>query len=1034
MTAASSTTTTTGDTAPSAKIAGGSDAPNLLKVGLQVQSNALSGSQAKNSDAAEPNSAVDREVGITNFIDAEDTIIDLTHAQDTLTNRLMSGDDMECQDIKRIMERPIFLANVEWNASQGVGTLLYGNNTPGDALNLSAIKRYKLQYNVFLQCDMVYRVVAAPMQLQAGRLWLSWEPYRTERSGRKSTPATASFSALNGVEFDPCKPAPLELRVPYQSMLTAYDLVTGQYGSGAMLLHVLSPLTSAASTNSMTVSISAWIENIKLRVPTQQAMAPPVALRSFTQEEGGWDGEEFVHGEPQMFQSAQVEDRNASNQYFSRAMTAVSYVATALGRFPLLASVAKPVASFASAVATTAAYFGFSKPPDMSPPQKIMSHNRAGFVNADGPLPLVKLATTSDNEIAQNDRFFPNPIDEMDINYIVSNPAMLNAFAWNTTDAVGKLISVIPVHPGLSNISSGPGTYTSRTFIPTPLAYVASMFKYWAGSMKFRLEAVTTPFHAGRLVVAYFPDYDPFQPFSISEIGNNYSMVWDITDSTHVEFEVPYIGNVPFKQVFLDDQVYTVLTNGETSGTDVRDRIKQVSNGAIVIFVLNQLVAPASTATTVAFLNWVSGGKDIVFAEPILGAYKPFCAGVVRNDFTGKFYDGTVMTNAEYKTQPTRALEDIEEEWEEELEVDEADDGQWHCDQVFQSAPTGLATQGIDDKLKGSQQRGDENQFIPMHYVDRAERSKLAFGEVITNLRTLIRRPTPAYIMYPQNVTSAGVFTGIAPTTANVLVMDPDYFGTADGIDDASIYSKQIAPARPGGTKWLTELSSALSYVSYLYAFARGSRVYGLSVTPSSVINGAPFLSLSDETSPTNDSGLGTFDMRISLHNEMETPPRQPYFRPEDTMLGYNFANTSSGTLSTTNFTYGFNSALSGNCAVVKSGEQGCALTVQVPPGSNLPFRLITEPSSTESVYLTAVASKVPRSRRFLEIRYRPFQSAYSGGTANQAPKLWPFPLTIMEAGADDFSFGGLVPPPLITKVTKHNVFVNYSNGARVLL
>ncbi|APG77361.1 hypothetical protein 2 [Shahe arthropod virus 1] len=1028
MTAATSTpANSTGIQPPSSKLAGGSDPPNLLKIGIEKQTAAQSGAQRNAPDAAEPNSAVDRSIGITNFVDAEDTSLDFTHAQDTLATRLLAADDTECQDIRKVMERPVFLSNVEWNASHATGHLLYNTVTPNETLILSTIKMQKLQYNVFLKCDVVYRIVAAPMQLQAGRLWLCWEPYRNERGARKSSPAITAFSTLAGVEFDPCKPSPLELRVPYQSILSSYDLVTGQYGSGQMLLRVLSPLTSAASTQAMTVSITAWLENVQLRVPTQAEMAniAPLLPRDSSSKHL-----EYVHGEPQVFQS-QVEDRNANKQYFSRAMTALSFVATALGRFPLLASVAKPVASFASAVGTTAAYFGFSKPPDCSAPQKIMNHNRVGFVNADGALPLVKLAHTSDNEIAQNERFFPNPIDEMDINYIVSNPSMVDAFSWSTTDAVGKLISVIPIHPGLCYITSGPGTYTSHTFAPTPLAYVASMFKYWAGSIKIRLEAVSTPFHAGRLVVAYFPDYDPFGTFTITEIGNNYSLVWDITDSTHVEFEVPYIGNEPFKQVFLDNQSNQILKNGETSGTDARDRIRQVSNGAIVVFVLNQLVAPASAASSISFMNWISGGKDIVFAEPVLGAYKPACPGTVRTDFTGKWYDGTTMTPVHYSVLPTRAQEGEEfEEW----EVDEADDGKWRCDQKFQSAPTNLTSLGMDDNQKSTNQRGDENQFIPMHYIDRAERSKLAFGEVITNLRTLIRRPTPAYIMYPQNVTSAGAFTGYAPTSGNVLVVDPDYFGTADGVGDASLYGKQIAPARPGGTNWLTELSSALSYVSYLYAFARGSRVYGLSVTPSSVINGAAFSTLSDETSPTNDSGLGTFDMRVSLHNEMNTPPRQPYFRPDDTLLGYNFANTSSSTLSTTNFSYGFNSALSGNCAVVKSGEQGCALTVQVPPGSNLPYKLITEPTTTESGYISSYSKQAPRSRRFLEIRYRPFQSAYSGGTSNQAPKLWPFPLTIMEAGADDFSFGGLVPPPLITKVAKHNVFVNFSNGTRVLL
>lgn len=977
-----------------------------------------SGTKTKVPDAAEPNSSVERNAGITNFIDAEDTLVDLTHATRTLTTSMLMSNDDSTQDIRKVLERPIFMDNVDWSSSDTLGTILKSYKLPDDILLTSSIKIEKMQYNTFLNCDIVMRVIAAPMQLQAGRLWLAFEPYQDERGSRSTQGYPSQFTSLAGVEYDPSKPAPVELRIPFQSILSSYDLTAGQFGCGSVQLWVLSPLTSATTTSTVTVSVQAWLENVQLRVPTQFPKIPGPTL--FTRNKARVD---YIHGEPQRYQSR--EDHDANKHTFSRAAAKISSIASFLGEFPLLASVAKPVASFASAISSTAAYFGFAKPADISAPAKIVNHNRSAWVNSDGPLPLVKLSHTSDNEVTQQDHIFPNQADEMDIGYIVSNPAMLYAWNWSTTDNVGQLITVIPVHPGVAQIVSGPGTYTSRTFMPTPVAYVASMFKYWAGSMKYRLECVSTPFHAGRLVVAYFPNYDPLANYSITEIGNNYSVVWDITDSSHLEFEVPYISNKPYQQVFLDDQAFTVLKNGETTGTAVRDRCKQVMNGAIVVFVLNKLVAPEAAAPTITVLNWIAGGKDLTFAEPVLGAYKPVSLNTQRIDYTGKWYDGTEMSPAPYPVPPTRSLETIEE-------VDEVD-----APQQYQSnAPTNMSTPGIDPKGISTAQRGGESNFIPMSYIDPQSRARLAFGETITNLRTLTRRLTPAYVMYPQDVTNAGAWDPnvVPPTSLNVLTIDPDYFGTGDGFDDACLYGKQIAPARPGGPNWITELSSSLSYISYLYAFARGSRVYGISSTPSATINAGEFTELPDEDRQTGDRGQGTWEMRLSLHNDVDSPPRQPYFRPEDYLLGYNYANNSSSTLSATNYQYGFNSALSGNMAVVKSGESGCALVAQVPPTSPYPYRLIAESPLNEVGYISTIENYAPRSRRFLEIRYRPFQSSLSGDTSTIKPKVWPFPTTIMEAGADDFSFGGLVPPPLITKVTKHNVFPNYSTGAKLLL
>jgi len=383
------------------------------------------------------------------------------------------------------------------------------------------------------------------------------------------------------------------------------------------------------------------------------------------------------------------------------------------------------------------------------------------------------------------------------------------------------------------------------------------------------------------------------------------------------------------------------------------------------------------------------------------------------------------MTEAPYPVAPTRLGELPECPYDLEMEEDEL---------CYQSAPAGIAPPGIDDLSTATNQRGCYRNFIPMKRIDPQSRARLAAGEVITNLRTLTRRLTPAYAMYPQAVTTAGAWTStvIPPSSLNVLVFDPDYFGTGDGQDDASIYNKQIAPARASNKNWLTELESALSYVGRLYVFARGSRLYGISARPSNVINAAAFANLSDEI--TNPTEKGTFEFRLSGLIDEDSPPRQPYFRPEDALLGYNYANSSSTTLSATNYSYGLNSALSGNFAVEKSGESGCGLVVQVPPTSKYPFKLVTTPASGEADYIKTHKYSAPRSRRFLELRYRPFSSTLSGATATYTPKIWPFPLNIMEAGADDFSFGGLMPPPLITKVAKSVVFPNYDTGAKIAL
>jgi len=994
--------------------------------------------------AGEVNSAVEEPVGLTSYVDAEDVRGDISVVSMTTDNSLLLGDDQSAIKIDEVLCRPAFMNNITWDSSSAQNSVLASYSLPSDLPAYSAIKKCKMQYNTFMQCDVVFRIEAAPIQFQSGRLYVCFDPYRNERGARSTILQPQSYTALHGITYDPAKPNPVEFRVPYASILSSYDLPLGQYGCGTLLVIVLSPLNSAASTSSVTLSVQAWFENVKLTVPTQaQALNAPVTTRNV-------HSLEYTHGEPQLFQSN--EEALAQRHRFSRAADRVSSIASFLGTFPLLSVVASPVASFAKGVSKVAAAFGFSKPADISCPTKIVSHNRAAWANGDGSLPVVSLSQSSDYAIDHTGRYFPNPVDEMDINYICSNPAMLNAWSWSTSDAVGKVVTVIPVHPGLCNRISGPETQTFGVYAPTPMAYVASMFKYWGGSLKYKLDAVSTPFHAGRLLVAYIPDYDPSVTLTINEIGNNYSVLWDITDSSTLEFEVPYLGNTPYLNVFLDDQAYSGIIDSTASAATNAIRIRSIQNGAIIVFVLNQLVSPSTAAATIPVQNWIAGGKDLTFAEPVFGVYTPSANYTVRADNTAKLYDGTALSAPATGVTPTRLAEIREEEDEEEPQVFQSDAAATKTDASAASktdAPTGrsvsapstskTAPTGITPFLDAggdsfSSQLSSRKNFIPMHYVSPEARAKLVTGEVITNLRQLTRRLAPAFAIYPHDVVNLGAWdTAVTPLTSNhVLAIDPDYFGSATGQGDSCVF-RTIAACTTSSTdaKWITECTSPLSYISYLYCFARGSRRYAISSQPSNVINAAKFTTFCDETDPTADSGVGTFDLRMSMHSLELIPPLQPWFIPEWGAYGYGFDNSSSSTVPQ-NSQSGLNSIFSGNPALQKSGEAGCGVVVSVPSTSRYPIKLITSMSDASIAdYVKSKSTNAPRSRRFLEIRYKPFSTSISGTTGTFTPKLWPFPTTILEAGGDDFSFGGLVPPPLLTRTTKALILPSVTTGIR---
>jgi hypothetical protein len=342
------------------------------------------------------------------------------------------------------------------------------------------------------------------------------------------------------------------------------------------------------------------------------------------------------------------------------------------------------------------------------------------------------------------------------------------------------------------------------------------------------------------------------------------------------------------------------------------------------------------------------------------------------------------------------------------------------------SAPTGTATIGASTQNLTSSQRAPRNQFIPMKRIDPRSQARLTSGEVVTNLRVLTRRMAPAYALYPHDMTDAGVADVQPPTSHHVLTIDPDYYQNCAGFRDSALWTRVGGKLFGAGNNWLTELETPLSYISRLYAFARGSRVYGISVRSSNTVNSAPFGDLADEV--LNRADLATFEMRLSKTMDL-TIPRMPYFRPDDGPLAYNFPNIGSW-----NHMFGFNSYLSPNFSVEKSGEHGSGLTVTVPQVGKFPYKLLVAPKEPKEEYTQKHMQAAPRSRRMLEIRYRPFSSAASGTTAEYKPHYWPFPLTINEAAGDDHSFGMMLHPPLLTRVRGVTVINNYTTGKQVII
>lgn len=970
---------------------------------------------SKDVPTSEPNSAVERTQQLSSYVDNQETLQDTRAKSLTLPTitALRQRDDLNTK-INNVAARPVFIGNVVWQASHALGDIITNLSVPRDVLGASVIKQQKLARFQFFSADVVMRVTASAMAFQAGRLWLSFEAASHPRGARQSSASVIAATSLDGLEFDPTVPTPMEFRVPYFAPMSEWNTI-GEFGLGALKVTVISPLNSASTASDVSLSVQAWLENVTFGVPTQA----PINL-----------GVAPMANMVKAFRQSHKEKAQAENTHrVSDTLDTVSEIAGAIGEIPMLSAIARPVSWGTSLAARAARMFGFSKPDVSCAPTRVEIFPQSTASYMDGSSDAVLLSATSNFEIPTGP-VFGTDIDEMDIAYVCSRMCNLAAYNWDTTFTPGSVLFSMPVMPGLSQPTGAAGSVSYNHYQPTPMAFVASMFKYWAGAIKFRFEAVSTPFHAGRLLIAYVPNYDPLGAFNVTEVGSNYNIVWDITTSNHVEFEVPYMSNVPYLETFIDGPDIPYLMNGEIIGPNVRNRLRRVSNGAIVVFVLESLVAPSTASNTIQILPWLGGGRDITFAEPTLSE---FCVSPGRHNFdmAGRYYDGTVMVQPA-TTAPVRLREPISLDEHEEFEVVEDRPIRQSLRNIRSVSGSGsssvpLPTTGVDENMKGSSQNDfNFESWMPAQYMSPMDRAQLVTGECITNLRLLTRRMCPVYTIMPLDATNAGALAHTPPTSGQVLCIDLDYFSSRVRQGDDAIYDRPFGSVAIGGNKWMYELPSFLSYISYLYTYVRGTRRFLITSRPSAVINGATFAEgtqrFPDSTDDRAHAPTGEFDVRMSAIVSNEQYVYHPWFRPEESLIAYNYANESFATIGE-NYTYGLGALASSDSYVKRIGSNGTSLEVSASAATPYPIRLLADPTLQPTEYNSSVRGDIPRKRRFLEIRYRPQTTATRGVTSNFAPTFWPIPTTISEAGGDDLSFGYLQNPPRITRIAKVHLF-----------
>lgn len=528
-------------------------------------------------------SKVECDASATTCFVENDTVV----RQNFTTTNIPDPIEVKLMDIRDFLAKPILITTISWTTGNAFNSNLWATNSI-TILNSTTAWTHKFEGFGLLRGTLVIRLKLNANPFQSGLLLLHFLPCDNSQN---TYDASGGYSAMHNanmitklqqphVEIN-CRDAVAEMRVPYITPSSYYDVKSQAYDWGAFWLDVLSPLvTGASGENAVNISIYAYWEDVELAAP----MVPQMSKKISKIKTKVYEAEEKF-----------MDDRPVSS-----AMSLVAKSAETLSSIPYLGVVTEPVAWAARAIGGVASFFGWSKPQSETPVVPMAKQMLRYGGTSDGNDVAYPLALIQDNKLQTITSKTITDMDEMSWNFLRKVPALINAqgYQWTTAQVSTTPLFNLSVSP-YNFVKTGSktiGAHTASYVTGAPMSILATQFQQWRGSFDMTLKFVKTQYHTGTLQITWTPYFNTTTVPSVSTGVFSLREVVDIRYCSEITLNLPYMVYEPY-----------LLTNTNNTPS---------VSGRIDIVVVNELRCPENASSTIEFLVYIEGGDDLELAVP----------------------------------------------------------------------------------------------------------------------------------------------------------------------------------------------------------------------------------------------------------------------------------------------------------------------------------------------------------------------------------------------------------------------------------
>lgn len=588
--------------------------------------------------------------------------------------------DSNDASLENFFSRPIKIASLNWPVGATFGTTinpwqLYFENTRV----INRITNYNL-----LRSKLCVRIMINGNGFHYGRALASYRPLHNQdqftpwRYGLVNEDTIGASQRMH-VWIDPTKSQGGTLCLPYVYYKNTMNVVEEEWRDmGVLDIASVTTLEHAnGGSDSVTISIFAWAEDVSLSIPT---IAEPGSLS------------------PQVMLDEQGEYDEASAGPISGPSAVVARAAGALAVIPQIRPFALATEMAAGAIGNIAKMFGMSRPVDTAPISSYKPTYAGNMANTNTSDTSTKLTYDVKQELTIDPiACGVGPSDEMSLLSIAKRESYLTQFPWATTAVPETLLWNCYVEPKLYDTFGSEQHYT-------PMAWASLPFKHWRGSINYRFQVVASSFHKGRIKVVYEPY---LAAGGVTEYNTQYTHVIDLAKER--DFTVTVNWGQEFSYLERDE-----LTAVPFSTTPLGAPRHGEANGILMVSVVNDLTTPSATLSDVSVLVSVSAGDDFEVVNPDdmlqrVTFYQPQSA----SEQTAKYYQ-YLSTQAE---EP------------------DFGGGYWYSEQAdLDNADNDLTL----EESAPVQQEIEASMATKLSVSDNAQ--KVYFGDPVTSIRQIVKR------------------------------------------------------------------------------------------------------------------------------------------------------------------------------------------------------------------------------------------------------------------------------------------------------